>query len=285
MEKFIPTKKNILIAASIVILFFVGLYFLFSFGKVSTDNARVKMGDVQIVAEAQGYVAKILAQDNQLVQGDEILLIIDDSEYKIKYGHAKAAYDKAHSDYQFLQKEYQRKKMLLKGGFISESDLSRAESEFKAAESSLNLFENEVNLAKYHLDRTEIKSSNSGVVSNLDLKIGDFVAAGRPLFHVVDKNDVWIEANFKEVDLKNVKAGQKAEIIIDSFGNQKWSAIVASIAPATGAEFSLLPAQNSSGNWIKVVQRISVRLKFDDGQDLSKLASGMSAKVIINTRT
>lgn len=285
MKKFIPNKKTLVILILSIALLLGGLYYLFSFGKVSTDDARVKMGDVQIVSEVQGYVNKILVQDNQKVSKDQLLIAIDDDHYQIEYQRSKSAYNKAISDYQFLQKEYQRKKMLVQGGFISESDLNRAESEFKSAQSSLNLYLNEMNLAKYYLDRTKISATNNGIVSNFNLKLGDFVTVGRPLFHVIDPHDVWIEANFKEVDLKNVKVGQKAQVVVDTFGSKKWSAIVESIAPATGAEFSLLPAQNSSGNWIKVVQRITVRLRFDGNQDLSKLASGMSVKVDINTRS
>ena len=94
---------------------------------------------------------------------------------------------------------------------------------------------------------------------------------------------VWIEANPKESDLTHLKPGDRATVTVDSYPGRPLSASVASISPATGAEFSVLPAQNTSGNWVKVVQRVPIRISFDPDENTQKLRSGMSAYVSVDT--
>ena len=112
---------------------------------------------------------------------------------------------------------------------------------------------------------------------------GEHVEAGRPVFSLIGNKNLWIEANFKETDLTNVAIGQTAEVLVDSFPGLAFPAKVVGISPATGSDFSLLPAQNATGNWVKVVQRLPVRLAFDDAMQLSQLRAGMTVSVKIDT--
>jgi len=112
---------------------------------------------------------------------------------------------------------------------------------------------------------------------------GEYVMAGAQLFSLVDDSRLWLEANFKETDLTWVRPGQRVKVRIDAFPDREWEAHVEGITPATGAEFSLLPAQNSSGNWIKVVQRIQVNIALDTATGDLPLSAGMSAVVDIDT--
>ncbi|MBT5074606.1 MAG: HlyD family secretion protein [Kordiimonadaceae bacterium] len=114
----------------------------------------------------------------------------------------------------------------------------------------------ELEKAKLDLSRVNVISPTKGIAVNMALDTGEYLLAGMPLFTLVDEDKQWIEANFKETDLTNIRVGQPAEVEVDTFPGKKWAAKVTSITPATGAEFSILPAQNSSGNWVKVVQRI-----------------------------
>jgi membrane fusion protein (multidrug efflux system) len=113
--------------------------------------------------------------------------------------------------------------------------------------------------------------------------VGGRVENGRPAFAIVTDQAVWVEANFKETDLEYVRPGQSVSVDVDTYGGRRWIGRVESIAQATGAEFSLLPAQNASGNWVKVVQRIPVRIALQAGRDDPPLRAGMSAQVEIDT--
>jgi membrane fusion protein (multidrug efflux system) len=124
----------------------------------------------------------------------------------------------------------------------------------------------------------------AGVVSNVP-KVGQHLNAGSPALVLVANHALWIDANFNETDLTFVKPGQSVAIRIDTYPDHRWSGRVVSISPASGAEFSILPAQNASGNWVKVVQRITVRIAFDAQRsaDTPALRSGMSTTVTIDT--
>jgi membrane fusion protein (multidrug efflux system) len=124
----------------------------------------------------------------------------------------------------------------------------------------------------------------AGVVTNVEaLQVGAYLPAGQAAFNLVASDHVWVEANPKETDLTYLKAGDPAEVTIDAYPDREWRATVASISPASGAEFSVLPAQNASGNWVKVVQRVPVRLRLDIPPDGPALRAGMSANVSIDT--
>ncbi len=137
--------------------------------------------------------------------------------------------------------------------------------------------------AQLNLERTVVKAPFNGRIANFTILPGEYINVGAPLFFIVDYENIWVEANFKETDIKNIKPNQTASVEIDTYPGKKFAAKVISITPASGSEFSLLPPENSSGNWVKVVQRIEVRLELTDIPDDVRLLSGMSAYVKIDT--
>jgi len=129
-----------------------------------------------------------------------------------------------------------------------------------------------------------LKSPISGTATQVDsIQLGRFVSAGMPVFSVIDDSAPWIDANPKETDITYLRLGQKVDIEVDSFPDMAFHGTVSSVSPGTGAQFAILPPQNASGNWVKVVQRVPVRIIFDPGQDLSLLRAGMSVNVAIDT--
>lgn len=130
---------------------------------------------------------------------------------------------------------------------------------------------------------TEIRAPRAGIIVNFKLQLGEQVRAQTPLFALVTDRRPWLEANFKETDLTHVAVGQKATVVLDMHPDITWDAEVESISPATGAEFAILPAQNASGNWVKVVQRLPVRLKLLQRPNEPPLRAGMTAYVSIDT--
>jgi membrane fusion protein (multidrug efflux system) len=138
--------------------------------------------------------------------------------------------------------------------------------------------------AQRNLDHTVVRAPMSGIATQVDsIQLGRFVAAGTPVFSVIDDENPWVDANPKETDITYLRIGQKATLDVDSFPDHTFSGTVVSVSPGTGAQFSILPPQNATGNWVKVVQRVPVRIAFDKDEDTHLLRSGMSVNVEIDT--
>ena len=140
--------------------------------------------------------------------------------------------------------------------------------------------------AKLDLAHAEVRAPVDGIVGMHDLQVGEYINVGQAAMPLVATSTIWVEANFKETELAKMKIGQPATLTVDTYPGVKWKAHVASISPASGGEFSVLPAQNATGNWVKIVQRIPVRLEIDDAdrEDAPVLRSGMSAEVDVDLR-
>lgn len=142
--------------------------------------------------------------------------------------------------------------------------------------------------ALFDLERSSVRAAITGAITNFDLQAGEYVRAGMPVFSLVGTHNVWVHANYKETELTYVRVGQSATISVDTYPGEVFEAIVDGIAPATGAEFAVLPPQNATGNWVKVVQRLTVRLRLmgpAEGKVREKqLRAGMSAHVEIDTK-
>src|SRR5215831_75066 len=138
--------------------------------------------------------------------------------------------------------------------------------------------------AQRDFDHTIVRAPMSGTATQVDnIQLGRFVAAGTPVLSVIDDQAPWVDANPKETDITYLGVGQKATIDVDSFPDRTFTGTVVSVSPGTGAQFSILPPQNATGNWVKVVQRVPVRIAFDKSDDTKLLRSGMSVNVEIDT--
>lgn len=210
----------------------------------------------------------------------------------------------------FAGKEYRRQTELAQKHFVSEVQLDERRHALDIAQQQIGVLEQEIERvaaslnhlpdasveeypawqevaaelaqAQINLDRTTVYAPFDAVVSNIP-KPGQHLNAGSPALALVASSDLWIEANFNETDLTHVRPGQEVAIRIDMYPDVRWRGKVASISPASGAEFSILPPQNASGNWVKVVQRIPVRIELDPQQDAPPLRAGMSTHVVIDT--
>ncbi len=217
----------------------------------------------------------------------------------------------AEGDVAYYQQHYDRQDSLTKTGVVSRSGMDSAERTLRNSQDQVAIAHQEIaevlarlggdatrppelqpsvreaqavrDRAAWDLERTEVRAPVAGIVTNFDLQPGAYVTAGSVVFSMVGTESVWVQANFKETDLTNVKPGQRAVIHIDMYPGKPVNAIVSSISPATGAEFALLPPQNATGNWVKVVQRLPVRLRLELPADSAALRAGMSAVVSIDT--
>ena len=143
----------------------------------------------------------------------------------------------------------------------------------------------QVDEAQRQLDHTVVRTPFAGIVTNVpSIAPGKYLAASTTAFFLVDTDHIWVDANPKETELTYVRPGQPVTVTVDTYPDAEWRGIVESISPAAAQQFSLLPAQNTSGNWVKVVQRITMRVRIDtDDKKLPPLRAGMSLEVNVDT--
>jgi len=163
--------------------------------------------------------------------------------------------------------------------------VAAARAQVASAQARVAQAEATLRRAKLDVDYTQVRAPSAGIVSRITAKPGQIVQPGQPLMALVPIDEIWITANFKETQLASMHVGQRAEIEVDAYGGRRYEGRVDSVAPATGARFSLLPPENASGNYVKVVQRVPVRVVLDNGQDPERLLRpGMSVVVTVAAR-
>jgi membrane fusion protein (multidrug efflux system) len=228
------------------------------------------------------------------------------------YRQKLAQVAQAKTDAAFYETNFQRQQDLLKRGVAAQATFDQAKRDLDSAREKITVAQSDadatlaqlggnadapieqnpnylaaqaqVDKARRDLSRTTVTASLPGIVTNVDaLQVGEYLPAAQPAFSLVSSIDVTIEANPKESDLTYLKVGQPATVTIDAYPGREWQATVKSLAPGTGTEFSVLPAQNATGNWVKVVQRVPIRLTVDMPAGSPPLRTGMSANVEIDT--
>lgn len=271
------------------------------------DNQRVHRGEVLFRLDQRPF--RIAVEEAYARLASARLQV---ESLKATYRQRLADLKAAQSALEYQRREYDRQMRLLQHGITSQSQADRAllarneaqqnvaavEQQITATLASLGGDPNipverhpSVEQAQAELDRallnlsyTTISAPIDGIVTRVEqLQVGDYINAATPAFALVSTHDVWIEANFKEVQLARMRAGQSASVRIDRFPDRKFTARVASLSPSTGSQFSLLPAENATGNWVKVVQRVPVRLQLLDLDPALLLQSGLSASVTVDT--
>lgn len=223
----------------------------------------------------------------------------------------QAVLEQSRTTQDYRQKDYDRIAALAKNGNASQSALDDARQALDVAKSNVDVAQSQIGMtlaklggnpdltlddyppyrqagarrdqAQLDLDHTQVKAPFPGIAAKADAVLpGAYVTAGSPVLAIVRSDKVWIDANLNETDLTNVKVGQPVEVTVDTYPGVTWDGRVDSLSPASGAEFSLLPPQNSSGNWVKVTQRIPVRVLVDTAGK-PQLRAGMSTEVAIDT--
>jgi membrane fusion protein (multidrug efflux system) len=311
-------RTLLLVVIPLVLIVGGGLFYLLGGRYVSTDNAYIGAQKVLVTPDVSGKVQKILVHEGQHVKvGDELFeldpvpfrLALEQAEAKL--GEARTQYlndktnlasltqlaDLAQRNVDVKRRDVERKTQLVERQAGAQADVDTAISDLVDAQlqaqstrqqrdNMLNALKGDPNLPLEQFPAyVQAKAAYDDAKRNLDhtVLLGRFVTAGSPVFSIVDDAQPWVDANPKETDITYLRVGQKATIDVDSFPNRTFTGTVQSVSPGTGAQFSILPPQNATGNWVKVVQRVPVRIVFDKGQDLSLLRAGMSVNVEIDT--
>ncbi|WP_428328013.1 HlyD family secretion protein [Mucilaginibacter sp.] len=334
-NKVLPIILGVILVAGIIF----GVKEYIYFGKhVDTDDAQID-GDISpVVSRVSGYVDSVNFEENTHVNKNQLLVKIDDKDYKIKLEQAQAAQTGANANINVgesqifvndassssakaqvesaaarldkTKKDYLRYANLVKDGSVTQQQFDQAKADlevaqanyqaskdqYKAAQEQVSATKNQlkvthtgvsqkqvdVDYAKLQLSYTNVLSPASGIVSKKNVQLGQLVQAGQTLFSIVNDNSIYITANFKETQLDKIRDGQKVEIDVDAYPDMKVSGKVYNFSPATGAKFSLLPPDNATGNFVKVVQRVPVKIKISGSkEDIEKLRPGMSVNVSV----
>lgn len=271
------------------------------------NNQLVKAGDALFAIDSEPYRIALSQADAALSSAR-----VNVEQLRVGLAVAQAKLDAAKATLEIRQKEWDRKEALQTQGVTAESSLDDARLALQTAQSTVALETQDVanataalggdpaietdqhpavlaaiaareNAAR-NLAKTTIVAPATGVVSQVaSLNVGQFIAVGSTIATLVENEQTWIEANFKETQLTGLEIGMPVEISVDAYPGLALAGHIDSIGAATGAEFALIPAQNATGNWVKVVQRIPVRVVIDDG-DSQSLRAGMSAGVKVDTK-
>jgi membrane fusion protein (multidrug efflux system) len=270
------------------------------------DNSPVAAGDVLFRIDPKRFEVARLRAEAELGMARRKVEALK-AHYRTKVAELEAAI----RDAEFMRTELDRSRRLRQGGAIAEARLledqrlaAQAENKIAVAREWITevLAElggdaelppdehpdvrralSELRQAEIDLASTTVLAPSDGVAANVKLQAGEYVEEGDAVLSLVSAGGFWVEANVKETDLTHLAAGQPAELVVDAYPDVTWTGRVASLAPATGAEYALLPPQNASGNWIKVVQRVPVRLEIVPREGAPELRAGMSVAVSIDT--
>lgn len=252
---------------------------------VSTNNAYTAANIAQVTSSTSGTIKAIHVVDTQSVKAGDVLVTLDDTDAQIVLRQAEAAFARAESDLARMQSNYDRRQKLVSSGYLSKEDFSNADSALKDAKATMDAANATLAQAKIDLDRIVIRAPTDGIVAKREVQLGQRISNGTYLLSVIPVSQIYVNANFKEVQLKQLKPGQPVEVRADIYGSDvTFHGRVAGIAGGTGSSFSTIPAQNATGNWIKVVQRVPVRIELDP-QELAQhpLQVGLSMNVDIYT--
>ena len=255
----------------------LAVYIINSFTRVSTDDAYITGRIHNIAPKIPGTIRAVHIEDNQNVKKGDILVEIDPVDYELKVNEARAVVGVREATFNQAARDKTRAEALYKDEVFSKERFENASTAYSLAKAQLKAARVQLRIAQQNLDYTKRCAPSDGYVTSKAVEEGNQVQPGQPLLAVVALNDIWVVANYKETQLKNVRPGQRTLIKVDTYPGKAFTGRVDSIMAGTGAAFSLFPPENALGNYVKVVQRIPVKIIFDKATDNDQaLRIGMS---------
>ena len=251
------------------------LYWDYSRHFQSTDDAFIAARSSSIAPKVSGYITAVPVTDNQHVVAGDVIARIDDRDYRVVLDQAKAQLARDQSLHEQAQKNLARYQFLVQRNAISQQQTDDQDFLVAQDESTVALDQAKVDAAQLDLSHTTICAAEAGRVVSLSAAVGQFAQAGTALAIFVP-DQIWVTANFKETQLDAMRPGQPVTLAIDAYPERAIRGHVASVQPGSGTAFSLLPAQNATGNYVKIVQRVPVKIVIDDPPTDIALGPGMS---------
>lgn len=301
---FYQKKRVITLMILLPIIILLGAYVsIRSIFYKTTDDAYVEGHIVTIAPRVSGPVIKLFIDDNVKVKKGDLLLEIDPNDYAAKLRQSEANLEEAraqlvnaqnqvkktYSELDFAKDDYNRYSQSYQKGISSTQDydsaktkLTTTDSENRSAKAksdelkaTIKRLEAEVEENKLNLSYTRIYAPQDGKITNRTVELGNYVQVAQPLFSIA-KDNVWVVANYKETQVANMKKGQKVKIKVDAYGRKVFNGKIDSIQMASGAKASLFPPENAVGSYVKIVQRIPVKILFTDDISKYNIVPGMS---------
>lgn len=265
-------RRWALILLTLICVLFAAKYAIYRFHHEITDNAYITGHIHYIAPQVTGVVQKVAVENNTRVKAGDLLVQIDPEPFDALLADAKAKDERAEGD-------YQRAQGLANTRVVSVQDLAHARNDASSAAAQLRM-------AQLNRRYTSIVSPVEGVVGGRSVEVGNTVQPSINLMAIVEGNP-WVEANFKETQVAHIHPGQKVTLTVDAIPDRTFTGKVLSIAPASGREFALLPADNATGNFTKIVQRLPVRIEFDHDSIMGyedRLVPGLSVVASVKVR-
>ena len=312
-------KKPVIIAVGLVVLALIAYFIVDSIKYQSTDDAYVETTTVSVSPKVSGQIVEVLIKDNQFVKEGDLVARIYDTDYKVKVDqitaqyertlldqeNAKANFKAADTNIDVAKKDLERYTNLYEAGAVSKQTLDSAQAKYdaakaqftradqsvfstndsKVADADLKVIKAQKEQAELNLSYTNVYAPQSGTVASRRVEKGMYVQVGTPLFTIVPE-EVWVVANFKENQLRHMKAGQAVDIKVDTYPNKTFKGKIDSIQRSSGAKSSLFPPENAVGSFVKIVQRIPVKIVFTEEIDPEEfnIVPGMSVVPKVRVR-
>ena len=303
-------KRQIFLVVGIVLILITG-YFLYDMSKYqTTDDAYVETTTVSVAPKVSGEIIEVYVKDNQQVKAGDPIAKIDPRDYEVRLAQTDAAYqrkildqksakatlDAANAERELAKRDVERYTNLYKAGAVSKQTLDNAKTKYEAvlanqtkarenifsdgksvADADLKSLKAQRDMAALNLSYTTIYAPQDGKVAAKRVEKGMMVAAGSPLLTLVP-NNIWVVANFKETQLEKMRPGMEVTLKIDTYPHHKFKGKIDSIQRSSGAKSSLFPPENAVGSFVKIVQRIPVKIVFTEKVDPDKyvIVPGMS---------
>jgi membrane fusion protein (multidrug efflux system) len=274
-------KKKIMIVAGIAGVTFASYFIYEHMVYVTTDNAQIEAPVVMLAAKVPGYIVDVKVVEGQRVKKGDVLVEIDSRDYKNNLKQIQSELMSLESRKSDAERNFERITQLYKQKVVSTQQFDTANANFLDVKSKYDAVTAQVDQSKLNLENTKIKAPVDGAVAKKSVELGQLAASGVPLIGFVGDSERWVTANFKETDIAGIKVGSAVEIDIDAIDGKAYRGTVTSLSSATGATFTLLPPDNATGNFTKVVQRVPVKIKLENltVSDLELLRAGLSAYV------
>jgi membrane fusion protein (multidrug efflux system) len=268
--------------AAFVLLYFLVQHFMY----VTTDDAYVEAHATLLAPKVAGYVIKVNVTEGQKVKKDEVLVEIDSRDYENSLVQIKGELASLEARRRDADRSFDRISDLYKNGAVSQQQFDTANATHTDTRARYDAVAAQVAQAELNLGNTKLRAPSDGFVAKKSVEIGQLAAAGVPLIGFVDGGERWVTANFKETDIDHIKAGAHVSIDVDAIGAKSFKGVVESVSAATGATFTLLPPDNATGNFTKVVQRVPVKVRLDELSDTDRelLRAGLSAYVTVERK-
>jgi len=279
-------KKLIIVLIAVLVLggAFLAIYVINNFTRIGTDDAYVTGRIHNIAPKIPGTIKAVHIEDNQSVKKGDVLVEIDPVDYELRANEARAAVGVRKATFEQAERDKKRAEALYRDEVFSKEKYENASTAYNLAKAQLQAARAQLKIARRNLEYTKIYAPSDGYVTSKAVEEGNQVQPGQPLLAIVALDDIWVVANYKETQLKNVRPGQRVQIKVDTYPGKVFTGRVDSIMAGTGAAFSLFPPENALGNYVKVVQRIPVKIVFDKTTDKDQaLRIGMSCVPTIIT--